>query len=480
MVCAPCGSGKTLLSLELTRRTLHRGGRVLHLIPRRELIDQLCVKLDEWMPGNYGVIASKTKRRVSAYAPIQVGSIDTLVSRVIRKGRDHVPLADLVLVDEAHLMQTNNRLALMEMFPDARIGLFTATPCRFDGRAMGSVADELIEIATVRQLIAKGHLVKPQYYTPSSPDLKRMVKVAGDYNKTQAGERMEPLLGNIVEHWLEKNSDRVTVVYANSRGQSAWLAQEFRKHGICAEHCDGGYEDTARDEIMGRFRNGETQVLCNVDLVTYGFDLPELSCAVLARPTLSESRYIQMGGRPMRAFRGKTDCVIQDHSGCVRQHGYIEEERIWCLEGKRDIKHKLRLVQRSGERKDPELKIECPDCHLVFAGGLRCTNCGFYYERLAKKFHVVEGRLVKIGGDEPAIDNTSKIQFYRELLGYCQQVGYKLGWAAHAYESKHKTMPPREWAQLGPLAPSQMTNGYIKFLRIRRAKARQKGVARES
>lgn len=475
MVCSPCGSGKTLLTLELTRRALHRGGRVLHLIPRRELIGQLCKKLDKWMPSNYGVIASKTRHRVSAYAPIQVGSIDTLVSRVIRKGRDNVPLADLVLVDEAHLMQTNNRMALMEMFPDAKIGLFTATPCRFDGRAMGSVADELIEIATVRELIKKGHLVQPEYYTPSSPDLKRMVKVAGDYNKTQAGERMEPLLGNIVEHWLEKNSHRITVVYANSRGQSAWLAQEFRKHGIAAEHCDGGYEDTARDEIMGRFYNGETQVLCNVDLVTYGFDMPEMSCAVLARPTLSESRYIQMGGRPMRAFAGKDGCVIQDHSGCVRQHGYIEEERIWSLSGKQDVKHKLRAVTpRSGERKDPELHIECPECHLVFAGGLRCTNCGFYFERLAKKFHTVEGRLVRIGGDEQPVDNTQKIQFYRELLGAAAQKGYKPGWAAHAYESKHKSMPPREWADAGPLPPSPMTIGWIKFLNIRRAKSRKK------
>lgn len=471
IACAPTGSGKTLLSLELTRRALRRNQRVLHLVPRRELIDQLCWKLSKWQPAAYGVIASKTKHRKSLYSPIQVGSVDTLVSRVIRKGKNELPFADLVIVDEAHLYQTNNRMALMEMFPEAKMVLPTATPCRFDGRAMGLVADQLLEIETVHGLIKKGILVQPQYYTPSTPDLRRMKKVAGDYNRAQAGERMEPLLGDIVEHWLELAADRVTVVYANSVGQSAWLAQRFRQQGIAAEHCDGGYDDETRDEIMWRFRSGETQVLCNVDLLTYGFDLPELSCAVLARPTLSISRYLQMGGRAIRCFDGKKDALILDHSGCVRAHGYLEEDRIWSLDGKRSMSHKLRLVAPgNGERKDPELKLECPECHLVFSGGLRCLNCGFYFERLAKKFQVVEGRLQKIGGDEPVVDNTEKIQTYRELLGYAQQKGYKPGWAAHAYEWKYKAMPPREWADDGPLSPSPRTLGITKIMQMRRGR----------
>jgi DNA repair protein RadD len=474
IACAPTGSGKTLMSLELTRRAMHRGQRICHLVPRRELIDQLVWKMAKWQPTAYGVIAAKTKHRQSAYSPVQIGSVDTLVSRVIRRGRGGVPLADLVLVDEAHLYQTHNRMALMELFPDTtRFVFFTATPCRFDGRAMGLIADELLEIETVKGLIDKGILVQPIYYSPSTPDLKRMKKVAGDYNKAQASERMEPLLGDIVEHWLEKNSDRITVVYANSVGQSAWLAQRFRELGIAAEHCDGGYEDTARDEIMTRFRRGETQVLCNVDLLTYGFDLPELSCAVIARPTLSISRYLQMGGRAIRAFPGKTDAVIQDHSGCVREHGYLEEDRIWNLEGKTKISTKMQLrPPTNGERKDPELKLECPECHLIFAGALRCTNCGFYYERVAKKFRVVEGHLVRLGG-EPAVDNTEKIAFYRELLGYAHQKGYKFGWAAHAYEWKYKSMPPREWATQGPLDPSAKTSGFIKVLSMRRRRQKK-------
>lgn len=476
IACAPTGSGKTLMSLEVTRRALLRRERVLYLVPRRELIDQLCWKIDKWDPGSYGVIAAGTKHRKSSYASVQVGSVDTLVSRIVRKGSAVVPLADLIQVDEWHLFQTEQRQALLNLFPEARIIGWTATPCRFDGQAIGQEGDELIEIETPKGLIKKGILVQPEYHTPSKPDLKRMRTIMGDYVKKQADERMEPLLGGIVEHWMELNSEHVTVVYANSVGQSAYLAQEFRKHGISAEHCDGGYDDTTRDEIFTRFRKTETQVLCNVDLATYGFDLPELSCVVIARPTKSPSRYLQMGGRGMRAHPGKTKLRVQDHSGCVREHGYLEDDRYWTLEGRKKSTKVLSLAaspappKLNGDRMTTELRLECPQCHLVFGGSLRCLDCGFYFERQAKSFQVIEGQLVRIGGTEPVIDDTDKKQFYRELLGYAVQKEYRFGWAAFSYESKYKAMPPKDWAAMGPLPPSPKTLGYIKHLQIRRGR----------
>jgi len=445
------------------------------MAPRHELIQQFIERMDVWAAGAYGIISAGFKRRQNLYAALQLASVDTLVSRVVKRRNLALPLADLVICDEVHLYQTAHRAALLGMFPDARIVGLTATPGRYDGRPLGMTFERLIEIETVKGLIEKGYLVPPLYYAPSVPDLRKVRTVAGDYNRKQLEERMEPLLGDIIEHWLKLACTRRTVVFATGVGQSVYLAERFRAVGVTAEHCDGTADQVHREAIFERFRTGETQVLCNVDLATYGFDLPDLSCVVLARPTLSVVRYLQMVGRGLRAADGKTDCLVLDHAGNVRRHGYAEEERHWSLDGRRKIPGKaLELAPcKSGEVEKKKLRLRCPRCKLVFAGALTCPGCQYYFERTARSFRVVDGELIRMREPEPR-DLAERVEFYRELLGYAEQKGYKAGWAAHAYESKYRELPPRDWARQGAAVPSPKTYGYVKFLTIRRARSRHK------
>lgn len=476
VACSPTGSGKTLLGMELARRAVAKGRRVMVMAPRHELIQQFIERMDTWAAGGYGIISAGFKKRQNLYSPVQLASVDTLVSRAIKRTTLQLPVADLVIADEVHLYQTAHRAGLLEMFPGAKIVGLTATPGRYDGRPLGMTFERLIEIETVRGLIDRGYLVPPIYYAPSVPDLRRVRTVAGDYNKKQLEERMEPLLGDVIEHWLKLACTRRTVVFAVGVGQSVYLAERFRAVGISAEHCDGTADQAHREGIFERFRTGETQVLCNVDLATYGFDLPDLSCVVLARPTLSVVRYLQMVGRGLRAANGKTDCLVLDHAGNVRRHGYAEEDRYWSLDGRRKGVGPKALELRpskSGEVNKEKLHLRCPHCKLIFSGALTCPGCQYYFERTAKAFRVVDGELIRMREPEPR-DQSERIEFYRELLGYAGEKGYKPGWAAHAYESRYHELPPREWAHKGAAVPSPKTRGYVKFLTIRRAKARER------
>src|SRR6266513_1639012 len=138
LLVLPTGAGKTVIACELMRRAVERGQRSLFLAPRRELVTQASRQLASAGVDPMGGL----------YARVQVGSVDTLLSRLVRRERLVLPEPHLVIADEAHLSITETRKGLLDRWPQAlRIGL-TATPTRKDGRALGLLYDALIEPTT--------------------------------------------------------------------------------------------------------------------------------------------------------------------------------------------------------------------------------------------------------------------------------------------------------------------------------------------
>src|SRR5207247_9907269 len=109
------------------------------------------------------------------------------------------------------------------------------------------------------------------------------------------------------------------------------LAEAFRRAGVAAEHVDARTPADARKATFARFAAGETQVLTNCFLAAYGFDLPVLSCVVLARPTKSLMLYLQMLGRGLRIAPDKRDCLVIDYAGCFHRHGFATVIWTWAF-----------------------------------------------------------------------------------------------------------------------------------------------------
>lgn len=470
LVCSPTGSGKSIMMSHLMRKWHEMGRSQLAMAPRRELIGQLCEKIDTWGALQYGLITAD--KRTASYAPFQIASVDTLVSRTVRRNSLVLPPADIVHLDEAHMYMTEQRQKLMELFPNAKIVGWTATPGRTDGKPLGSLFDKMVGVASIKQLIEQGYLVKPRYLAPSIPDMERVRTVGGDYDPAQSAVKMMPLLGDIIGHWMTHAANRRTVLFASNTQQSQFMAESFQEAGVSAEHCDGTADPKRRAEIFNRFRSGETQVLCNVDLATYGFDLPELDCIIFARPTKSLVRYVQMMGRGMRASPGKKDCVVLDHAGNVHYHGYVEEERYWSLSGIRDPGRTYKT--RDGKEKiRTTRKLICPKCSVVFSASLTCPECGHFFEAMAQKFAVVNGQLIPIE-DDPQHVELERMHFYLELKGHAEDKGYKDGWPAYIWKEKHKTWPPREWGNRESRPPSLATMRYLTYRNIRRSHGRER------
>lgn len=487
LLVAPTGSGKTVIAAEFIRRQPE--ARFLFLAPRRELVNQTCRKLND-VGVRHGVILAGDKR-INLYSRVQVASVDTVLSRVVRKKKYKLAAFDYLIVDEAHVGLTAKREALLNLWPDAKIIGLTATPCRSDGKTLGRIYDQIVEVSSVSELTEAGHLVGARYFSISTPDLKKVRTTAGDYNlhDLAAVTNTPKLVGDVVEHWVRHAINRRTVVFCVDIAHSAATAARFCESGIRAEHVDANTPSDERDAIFKRFARGETQVLCNCTLASIGFDLPELDCVVLNRSTKSLGLYIQMLGRGLRPADGKKDCLVLDHAGNVHRHGFATDDRFWTLHGTYAVDHAKVAESKAAKIKKDLKQITCPECKCVWEGSNQCPACKYIFpvKQRDKPHH--EGTLVELlrRGQEAFISPAGesgdwtlprKIDFYSQLVGIAQGRGYKPGWAACKYKDKFGVWPDYSWnraiTQNGPAPASIHTIRWVQSSQIAWRKSQQR------
>jgi DNA repair protein RadD len=365
---SPTGSGKTVMAAHLVRSSVAKGRRVLFLAHRRELIHQAGRKLRS-LGVAHGVIMAGRSRTAAA---CQVASKDTIIARVFHAGTESLPPADLVVVDECHRSLSTWWQKLLALYPRAVVLGLTATPARGDGRGLGDYYDGMVSAARPSRLLAERYLVPTLAYAPTLPDLGGVKVSNGDYVRSQLEKRMDnpKLVGDVVEHWLRLAAGRLTLVFASGVAHSQHLREQFADAGVSAAHVDGTMEAAERDAILADFTAGRTRVLCNCDVFTEGTDVPPVSCAVLARPTKSRVKFLQMAGRIQRPHPGKENALLIDHSGAVHAHGFPDDDIEWVLTPGRGA-----VALPSGERPPIPPRI-CPACSYTFKGPAPCPACG--------------------------------------------------------------------------------------------------------
>ena len=468
---APTGAGKTAVMAAMAHRWIEAGHRVLVLVPRRELAFQVQGTLERF--GRYaGLIMAGEERLAGMDA--YVASFDTLHARCVQRDIHPLPKADVVLVDEAHLSLAQTRQDIIACYPEAKIIGFTATPARSDGRGLGQLYDQLVLGPSISSLTKNGYLVPLRYFTGEAPDLTNVRVQAGDYNQTELDEAVDTprLVGDIITNWFRHAADRSTVVFCTSVKHSRHVCQMFNAHGVVAEHLDGNTPKPERDAILRRVESGQTQVLTNVYVASYGLDIPRLSCAVMARPTKSVVLWFQTVGRILRTAPGKVDALLLDHAGCVEEHGFIDEPYPWTLAGNaREQREKDRV-----ENREPQ-PIECPKCKTVFRATHVCPTCGHELRGGAEAVPYYEVDLEEVDRQKRKLNRElsaqEKGEFFGELKAYAHRRGYAQGWAAHKYRERFGVWPRGTIKDHPMKTPSESTLGYIKHLQIKHAKRKQ-------
>ncbi len=461
LVVLPTGGGKTIVMAEFIKVLAEELKNILFLAHRRELIFQGSEKIESFGI-EHGLIMSGEKK--SLLHSVQVASIQTLAAR-LKRNRINPPLADTIIVDEAHHATATTYLKIFEQYPEAAIIGFTASPVRKDGRGLGTVFETMIEGPSISELTKQGHLVGCQYYSPTKAELinlKGLQVQRGDFNEKQLAERVDTpeIYADIVLTFSRICPHLQALCYAVSIKHAIHIRDCFVEAGFKCEYISGDTPKPERDEILRQFKNGEIQIIVNCMVLVEGYDCPSASCCILARPTKSFGLYLQMVGRVLRPFTGKHDAIILDHAGAVHEHGFIDEPIPWALEPGQKIKE--RKAKTKTKKKEA---IECKECHLIYRHQRECPGCGWMPEIKGKIINILDGELKKLSRDgsqrERKQTALEKEYFHAELIFIQRQRGYKQGWVGLQYKNRYGDWP--KWgANPKPIKPSHETLAFIK------------------
>ena len=397
-----------------------KGRTVWFLVHRKELLDQTVATFDR-----FGI-----ERRT-----IHIGMVGTVANHPQRWPAPHT-----IIFDECHFSAAKTWGKIIEAFPKAFIIGLTATPCRLDGKPLGSIYDGLIDGPQAAELIQTGYLAPYRYYAPAVADLSALNRKGSDFDTEQASDILteRAVFGDVIQHYNTLASGRKAICYCSSIRHSKTMAAEFQAAGIQAAHFDGDTPPKERAKIIEDFRAGRIQILCNVDLISVGFDCPDCECCILLRPTMSTALYIQQACRALRPAPGKT-AIILDHVGNVLRHGLPDEPRRWTLEGG---------MQKRREYTDAgRLSIRtCLRCYSAYDGRLRA--CPYCHEpaqlttqeiKNIKEIQLQEFKARQEAEAAEAIQDAASpddCKTMAQLLAYAKKKNYKPQWAYFIAKSR--------------------------------------------
>jgi superfamily II DNA or RNA helicase len=340
------GAGKSIILAEVARTSVHGvagGKRVVILAHREALVEQNAQKVRDVAPDLRVGIVKAQANQVAAH--VISASVQTLVSLGRRAQLRDV---GLVIVDEAHHAPARSYVDVLTHFGcmDSVPGLpvdgaralgFTATMSRGDDKALGDIWQDVVYVKDTAELIAEGFLVRPVGVRVRVDDLQlgRVRKVAGDYSSKGLGDAIEDSMApkKIAEALREHAPDRQTLLFAPLVHTAEVIRDELRGAGFTAEIVHGGTPLDERRRLVQAYRDGHVQVLCNAMVFTEGTDLPMTSAVVIARPTMNPGLFIQMVGRGLRLWPGKTDCIVLDVVGATNRHRLTAPVELFGEEG---------------------------------------------------------------------------------------------------------------------------------------------------
>jgi superfamily II DNA or RNA helicase len=367
----PTGAGKTRVTVEALLRLLKSGeieAPLLWIAQSQELCEQAIASFAEvwrWMGDERPLDISRfwtgyELDESTVDLQIVVAIDDTLASRLNEPQYSWLTRPGLVVIDEAHTAGTKTyteilrTLGLTATRTERPLLGLTATPFRdrneelnrrFVDRFGRNRLEALDPEDPIGELRARKVLSEVDYEVLTGSSVSVADQDAEFFTMKEVTKNMLSLIGqdmtrtqNVVDHikrLLANNPDWPVLVFAASVASAHTIAALLRLQEIDADSLDGGMRKQQRRRVVEKFKNGESQVLVNCDLLTQGFDAPKVRALYIARPTFSPNRYLQMVGRGLRGeANGGTDrCLIVNVADTFEQFGeelaYNEFDYLW-------------------------------------------------------------------------------------------------------------------------------------------------------
>lgn len=334
MVQMPTGTGKTcLLAFCVCDWLRLHGGCVWIVTHRRELVAQVRHTLQQVLPEVFGAEGGGAAW-ADHDARIKVYSIQWLC----RHYGEMSEQPGLMVIDEAHHALAATYAEVMNACHGAKKLGLTATPCRLNCRGFGQLFEVLLQSWSYNKFIANGRLSLYDYMSvrPDSEEQKVVCGLKkraadGDFSLREMREKLDvrPSIERLCHTVQQYAHGKKGIVYAIDIDHANHVADYYCAHGIKALAISARTPADERNRAVERFKQGQIDVLVNVDLFGEGFDCPDVEFIQLARPTLSLAKYLQQVGRGMRVYEGKKYCLILDNVGLYRLFGLPSDDRDW-------------------------------------------------------------------------------------------------------------------------------------------------------
>lgn len=337
LVAMATGTGKTVVIATLVRELILRFPhlRVLMLVHVKELIEQNARTLRQaWPQAPLGINCAGLGRRNFSAQILYAG-----IQSVFRHDAHSLCARDLVVIDEAHLVPRTGegmyrRLIekLRARAPGMRVAGFTATPYRIDSgrldRGDGRLFDRMVYRYDIDEGVRDGWLA-PLIVTQGSSeiDVSGVECRGGEFVASALADAADKrsLVAHAADEMTARGaSRRAWLVFCAGVDHAVHTRNALRARGIACETVSGVTPKAERDRIVSAYRQGALRCLTSANLLTTGFDVPQVDLIAMLRPTLSPGLYVQTIGRGTRLAKGKTDCLVLDFAGNARRHGPVE------------------------------------------------------------------------------------------------------------------------------------------------------------
>jgi superfamily II DNA or RNA helicase len=316
----PTGTGKTVVMGEIARRRLHLG-RIIFTVHRQEIIRQTVAQLERATGITPGVVMASQDDYDSQ---IVCASIQTLARSERRSRLLSMPIAT-VFIDEVHHYTDKSTYAkvveeVKALYPDALIVGVSATPYRMDKEDITEVFCPVFS-RSMRRMQDENWLAETVWKPIYVSDMKlegirtRIQDGERDFSTGELAEEMMPHAREMARLSIDEIGSRSTVIFAVSIAHMQAMTDAYRELGLDIHPIWGDMPQWQRAETLDLWKRNQIQGVCNVGVLTEGFDNPGIECIVMARPTKSAGLYVQMLGRGLRLLETKPNCLVIEFTG---------------------------------------------------------------------------------------------------------------------------------------------------------------------
>ena len=462
LLYAPTGFGKTETAIHIMAEVAKNYKRTAMVMDRVVLVEQTSLRL-----GKYGIdhgVMQAGHWRWRPHERIQICSAQTL------EARGDFPEIDLLIIDEAHVSRRGT-VKFIKNNPHIKVIGLTATPFT---KGLGDIYTHIVGASPTGELIEKGWLTPLRVFIAKEIDMTGAKKVAGEWSADEVKNRGMQITGDIVSEWVKKTHELYgkpvkTIVFCSGVDHGRDLQQQFAAAGYNFKSISYKEDDDFKRTTIEDFSRPDTDIhgLIATDILTKGFDVPDVLIGVSARPfSKSFSSHVQQLGRIMRPYEGKEFGLWLDHSG-----NFLRFKDDWD-----ELYHEgVKRLKEGGEKakKEPTEKekkeAKCPSCGVLwtFPDG-KCGNCG-HVRPIRATVQNVPGELQELQAANSKLSINNQ-EFYSQLLYYARSRNFKEGWASHKYKEKFGVYP-RGLSQVAK-PPNDNTLSWIKSRAIAFAKSK--------